>query len=258
LGNGYLSICDLIGPKELAAYYCKLFNLTTPGPDLENTLKNHSSTLGDFCNYIATYAGRQVIKPVIMMGKSCETAGIFKTLIKNLASRGVDTQHIQPSSAIVPLFNRKKSYIWLEEVNKLAPGSLTKFEYRESKTLQIGWMVIGLFLLYIIIIPFIWQFHWILFTPLLMGVIVLIIGYYGKPERISVGGYETVRDLVIGMKAHIHYDLIRYNYIGSVLYLILSSSIVIMNSLSRAPEKSLKTNSSLLRTLSGVKEVVRN
>ncbi|MFD0751772.1 hypothetical protein ACFQZS_16590 [Mucilaginibacter calamicampi] len=201
----WISICDLISHKKLAEYYHKLFNLNTPVFDLESILKNKSSTLEDFCRYISAYAQRQRITPVVIMSKSCETAAIFKTLMNNLAKRGVDTQNISPGSEIAPLFERKKSYIWLEEVNKLAPGSLTKFNYQENKVMQVAWAMFGLFAFSTVAVSLIRHFHWGLLVIMFISVILFVMGNRIKPAKITIGSYKTVRDLVLSMHAKINY-----------------------------------------------------
>jgi hypothetical protein len=196
-------ICDLIEPRKLAKYYHDLFKLETPIADLEDILiHEEQNKLHDFCDYIAQNAPKQNVVPIISLGQSCETASIFKTLIYNLKNRGINTNNIKPSSEFIPLFNKFGGEL-LEEVNKLAPGSLTKFEYRDNKIVRTGWSIIGIFILLIIVIPLIWHFHWGLMTLLGLGIIVVIIGKRFKPEKEIIGGYSTMRDLIMGMQRQI-------------------------------------------------------
>jgi hypothetical protein len=196
-------ICDLVGPRKLAKYHHDLFKLQSPIADMENILIHEKQNkLRDFCNYIAQNGTRQDITPIISLGQSCMTASIFKTLLSNLKNRGINTDNIRPSSEFVPLFNKFGSEL-LEEVNKLAPGSLTKFEYRDNRFVRTGWSIIAIFILLIIVIPLIWQFHWGLMTILGFGLILVIIGKRFNPEKEIIGGYDTVRDLIFGMQSQI-------------------------------------------------------
>jgi len=197
------SICDLIEPKKLARVYYESFNLATPIADLEDLFLQKSSKLRDFCRYISEHATKQTIKPIIIMGQSCMTAAIYKTLISNLKERGVKTQNISPSSKFIPLFN-KYGAILMEEVNKLAPGTLTKFEYRENWIVKIGIAFNLIFFLSIVVVPIVWHFHWSLMFILALGITISVIGNKFKPAKETIGGYETIRDLIFGMQAVIN------------------------------------------------------
>jgi hypothetical protein len=200
--SDWRTICDLIEPKSLAKVYYDLFNLETPLFHLEDILLLKKNSLKVFCTYISDHAKKQTILPVIMMGQSCLTAAIFKTLISNLQAKGVKTEAIKPSSKFIPLFY-KYGGVLLFEVNKLAPGSLTKFEYKDNRIVRAGWSIIGMFSLSIIIVPIIWHFHWSLLITLGIGFIVIVIGNRFKPEKINIGDYDTVRDLILGMQSHL-------------------------------------------------------
>ncbi len=64
----------------------------------------------------------------------------------------------------------------LQEVSKMAPGALTKFEYKSNKVVRIGGNIFAIFLLSIIIVPLIWHFHWSLFIILGAAIIVTTVG----------------------------------------------------------------------------------
>lgn len=120
------SICHLLKPKALAKSYYDSFQLKTQLADLELILTKSENSLRIFCDYLSEHAIKQSISPIIIMGHSCMTASIFKTLTGNLQARGVESKNIRPSSKIAPLF-KKHGGVLLEEVNKLAPGSLSNF-----------------------------------------------------------------------------------------------------------------------------------
>ncbi len=192
-------ICDLIEPKKLAKCYHDSFKLNTLVSELEILLSYSKNTLSDFCNYIADNAVRQEVLPVNIMGTNCMSAGIFKSLINNLKQKGIDTSGIQPSSGIVPIFNKHAGTL-LDEVSKLAPGSFTKFEYEENRITKwgLGLTLTGIFFLFIALAS---HFYWFLLLPLPAGIILLIIGRRFKPKKEVIGGYDTIRDLILGMQA---------------------------------------------------------
>ncbi len=199
----WTGICDLVEPKKLARCYSDLFEIKS-SIDIERILSTQDNSLKAFCTYIANNVVRQHVAPITILGQSCMSASVYKTLIANLRKRGVDTTDISPSSKLMPLFNKNASVL-LEEVSKLAPGSLTKFEFRENALVRIGWALIGLFILSIVIVPIIWHFHPALFVTLGLGLIFSIVGNkFLKPEKENIGDYTTVRDLVMGMQSKIN------------------------------------------------------
>lgn len=194
------SICDLVKPKALAKSYHDLFQLNTQLVDLEQILTQSENSLRSFCNYISEHAFKQTLSPIIIMGHPCMTASMFRTLTRNLQARGIESKDIRPSSKIAPLF-RKHGAIILEEVNKLVPGSLSKFEYRDNKIVRAGIAFNLFFFFSIIFVPLIWHFHGMLLIPLCLGITFIFIGNKFSPDKEVIGGYETIRDLIIGMQA---------------------------------------------------------
>lgn len=193
-------ICDLIEPIKLAKCHHDFFSIKTPLSDFEQLLHDEDNkTLGDFCNYVSANSEKTDIKPITSLGQKCLTASIFKSLIGKLNNRGIDTKDIRPSSKFVPLFD-KYTNEFIEEVNKLAPGSLTKFEYRDNKIVRLGWSIIGLSILGLILISVIWQFHWTMLLFIGLGIMTIVVGRQFEPEKEIIGGYDTIRDLIKGME----------------------------------------------------------
>jgi len=195
-------ICDLKDYMCLAKVYHEFFQLTTPLHELEDCLLLEKTKLSRFCHYIADHASRQTVLPMMSLGQLCMTASIFKTLMAKLKLRGVDIQHIRPSSEFKPLF-RKHGDVILEEVSKLAPGSLTKFDYVDNWISKTGGGFFLFFFFSIIIVPIVWHFHWSLLVPLVIAISLLIIGQRFSPAKEVIGGYDTVRDLIMGMQANL-------------------------------------------------------
>ncbi|GAB3936996.1 hypothetical protein [Mucilaginibacter myungsuensis] len=192
--------CDLIDPKSLAKVEHRSFQLATPVQELEIILSTETTTLLGFCRYISDHAVKLTVSPVMSLGTPCMSAAIFKTLTANLKERGVDVQHIRPSSKLAPIFN-KHGGILLTEVSKFAPGAFTKFEYEQNRISRTGGNFILLFLLSIIVVPFVWHFHWMLLLPLGIGILLWYIGSKFPPAKEVIGGYYTLRELVMAMQA---------------------------------------------------------
>ena len=167
---------------------------------LENETQN---TLGDFCNYISENAVREIIDPIILLGKECQEAAIFKTLLSKLSKKGVDINGIRPSSKFHPFFIKNLNELF-SITNRLAPGSLSKFEYKSNKTTKAGGLIIFLSLIFVAIFSIIWNFHWYLLIPTGIGLIINTVGNRLSPAKDILGGYDTMKDLIVGMNEKIN------------------------------------------------------
>jgi hypothetical protein len=196
----WIDACDLISHSELAKVYHETFNIKQPISELINILKNEDkNTLSEFCEYISQHAERQSIKPIKLLGQNCQTASIFRTLKQNLTKKGTDTTDLKPSTKVNEFF-LKSDGILFDEVNRIAPGTMSEFEYKANKVLLTG-RTIGFFAV-VFAIGFwsIWFFHWLLLLPIAIGIIIYQIGAKKEPEKMSVGGFENFRELIYGME----------------------------------------------------------
>lgn len=191
--------CDLVDSKTLAKIYHKKFRIDRPTSELENIfLDENNRTVFDFCEYISKHAKRENIKPIKLLGQNCQTASIFRTLKQNLTKKGVDTTQLKPSSEINPFF-LKYGGILIDEVNRIAPGTMSEFEYKSHKLSRIGRniMFIGFFAM--IGIWSVWNFNWWLILPLILGIIIFQIGDRKQPEKLNLSGFQNFRELIYGM-----------------------------------------------------------
>jgi len=200
----YSDICDLLAPNQLAKYYHELFELQTPLTDLQQIfIADEDNDLRIFCDYVSAHAIKDAIQPITLLGQTCMTATLFRTLMFKLHKKGVQTDGVKPSSPFMPLFNKYGGTI-VQEVNKLAPGALSHFEYTDNRMVRAGQGLTVIFILSIIIVPLVWKFHWTLFITLGLGLPLILVGRMFEPEKEIVGGYDTVRDLIIGMQMQIN------------------------------------------------------
>lgn len=198
----WVDACDLVGPKQLTKYYYELFELSSNYEELESIFLNGKyNNLGDLCQYLADNAIRKEIKPMVLFGRSCKSAAIFKTLKSELVKRGVDADFLKPSSEILPFFS-KHGGILLDVVCKIAPGSLTNFEYEDNRATSVGILIILTSFFLMIPISIFWAFHWAFFTPMIVGYLLIIIGRNMKPKRYSVG-FNTFRELIYEMESNL-------------------------------------------------------
>ena len=192
--------CDLIEPKKLAKVYHQSFNLNRPISELEDILIDENNrTVSDFCEYISKHAERQKIEPIRLLGQKCQTASIFRTLKQNLSNNGADTNDIKPSSEINPFF-MKYGGLLVDEVNKIAPGTMSEFDYKSNWISRIGRNIMWVGILLMILIWWIWSFHWLLLLPIAIGIVIFQIGDKQKPEKLNVSGFKNFRELIYGME----------------------------------------------------------
>ena len=193
-------ICDLIAPKKLAKVYHESFNLKTPLSELEKLFSDEDrSTISDFCEYISEHAEKEKIEPIRLLGHNCQTASIFRTLKQNLTEKGADTSDLKPSSEINPFF-LKYGGILFDEVNRIAPGTMSEFEYKANKIESIGTKVLFFSIVFAIGFWSIWFFNWLLLLPIAIGIIIYQIGAKKKPEKMNISGFDNFRELIYGME----------------------------------------------------------
>ncbi|KZS39512.1 hypothetical protein AWE51_25685 [Aquimarina aggregata] len=192
-------ICDLIEPNKLAQVYYKNFNLKTPISELEQLFTDEDkNTLSDFCEYISKHSEKQNIEPIKLLGQNCQTASIFRTLKQNLKEKGADISELKPSSEINPFF-LKYGGLLVDEVNRIAPGTMSEFEFKANKLSRIGRNIMFVGFFTGIGIWWIWSFNWFLLLPIAFGIVMFQIGDKKQPEKINISGFENFRELIYGM-----------------------------------------------------------
>lgn len=195
----WISICDLVRPEKLAKFYYHSFELKSDYSKLEYILLNGDKyNLGDLCQYIADSAIKREINPIVLFGKKCKSAAIFKTLKLELNKRGINTDNLKPSSEILPFF-LKYGGVLVDVVSRIAPGSLTNFEYEENRPTSVGTSLIILTLLLMVPTLIFWNFHWIFISPIVLGLILAIVGRNLEPKKCSVG-FNSFRELIYEME----------------------------------------------------------
>ena len=204
--NEWIVVCDLTGPKQLSRYYHGLFHLKRDVQELESMFLNNEKTkIGDLCEYLANHCERAKISSIVLFKQACMSAGIFRALISELNLKGMRTDNIKPSSKIIPFFKKGGGEL-LEVVSKMAPGTLTNFEYEDNKTTTTGAQITLIGVLFVVLMTIFWKFSWWLLIPVILGIIISKIGGWMKPKRFSVG-YNTFRDLVSAIENNLPTEL---------------------------------------------------
>jgi hypothetical protein len=190
---------DLLRWHKLAKVYNDEFKIDV---DLESWkgvfAPSNKKTVKDVCDLIASHAKIEVIKPVKVFGQTCISAAIFKSIKKNLESRGIDTSDIGPSSEIEPVL-KKHFGVFVGHINKNFAGVIPEIRKQRTSLERIS----GYFFL-IFITSLIGGIFW---NPLLnvsvptfiIGAILWFIDYKLFNYRrgmLTIPGIVTFRDLV--------------------------------------------------------------
>ena len=88
----------------------------------------------------------------------------------------------------------------VDEVNKIAPGTMSEFDYKSNWISRIGRNIMWVGILLMILIWWIWSFHWLLLLPIAIGIVIFQIGDKQKPEKLNVSGFKNFRELIYGME----------------------------------------------------------
>ncbi|MFM2387571.1 MAG: hypothetical protein RL660_2328 [Bacteroidota bacterium] len=199
----WLDTFDLVDTIRLAKIYHRKFNLSRPLSELENLLEDQeNTTISDFCEYIAANAEREKIDPIKLLGRNCTSAAIFRALKNKLAAIGIDTKGLKPSSEINPFFLKYGGQLF-SEVNRLAPGTWTEFDFKPNKMSRLGRNILFLGVLLLICRCCFGKFQWQLTLPIIIGIVLSYIGDKNQPERLSINGFKNFRQLILAIERNL-------------------------------------------------------
>ena len=120
---------DLVDTEDLGGAFNREFAMVLTGAQWRSILEPaRKRSLGQLCTVIAMNGRIPVIRPFMVAGRSCWSAGAFLTLRTHMAQHGVPTEQLRPSSAIA---DYEKDYVWsiIDGASKLAPGVLPTANY---------------------------------------------------------------------------------------------------------------------------------
>lgn len=124
---------DLLSWDKLSTVYNEEFRIEIPLESWKTAFQpGDKRTIKDVCELIAKHATIELISPLNVFGQSCLSSAIFKSIKKDLASRGIDVHSLSPSSQIEPIL---KNYFgeFVGYINIHFTGVIP--EIRERKTL---------------------------------------------------------------------------------------------------------------------------
>jgi hypothetical protein len=190
-------ICDLVETAQLWKYLNYYFRMDLDKESWMAALEPEDiKTLGDLCNFIASHANKEIIKPIKLFGSHCETAAIFKLLTAKLKDRGIDISDIKPSSQLEPLVKKNNSFL-IDEINQIDPSVLPLVNYKTNWVYKLG---LRTFMTLLFVTFFLAykesKWAWLTGATCLVGYIMTWIGAKLKPKQASFVDIQTVADLV--------------------------------------------------------------
>lgn len=206
--SDWISDCDLQTPKKLAKYYYKDFRLSVPYQHFETFFCQKGQTLWQLCKYLACYAKRPVVIPLALGGSPSQAAAIFMTLKRQLANVGENTDNLRPSTQLATYKNLGHL---VNEVNKIAPNSLTEFVYEKNRWSHYANTLIllgfaGIILTVVMVPLFNFSPLWC-FISLMLFVIGFILDKIGEnrpPKTLIIGHCKDFRELTYQMQQYLN------------------------------------------------------
>ncbi|TKG88388.1 hypothetical protein EYV94_27250 [Puteibacter caeruleilacunae] len=204
--ESWRNICDLLNPVELAKAHHEFFDLETDETELETILKREQeNTLKEYCEYIAQNAKRETITLSVSLGGKCLEAGILNSINQNLKKRGVNIKELKASNNF-PLLFKKYPSEFIEIVSKLAPGTISYYDIQENRISKAGGYLFLISLLVLVVALISGKLSWLAIIPFGVSVAILNIGRKIEPLSYEIGGFNTVKDLVVGIKANLNIE----------------------------------------------------
>lgn len=195
---------NLLDWDELAVFYDKMFQLNLSQSDWQKImLPKKEKTLGDFCEFIANHAVKPEIKPIKLLGRSCEEASIFRYLTNKLKSVNSNIETISPSSVVSEYLEENWQEIILQ-ANLIAPGVLPLVKYKPNRLVEYGEKLVGVGLLILLIDAFFknWIIGGFAFGIFISGYYLLKKSANAPAEQFEFEGITTFRDLVFKIKKY--------------------------------------------------------
>lgn len=195
----WLDARHLLPWMELRTIYNEWFEIEIPIEEWRSAagFSNEKSMQGVF-DLFSAHAKIEVIKSVKLFGQSCLSAAIFKSIKKNLKTRGIDTSGLAPSSKIEPVL-KKNFGQFVADINRNFSGVLPEIRKTET-TLSSLVGFTGLVSILSLVLSMAW--HNLLFVSGISFILAVILAtienrrFNQQEGMLTIPGIVTFRDLV--------------------------------------------------------------
>jgi hypothetical protein len=192
---------DLLGWQEIGHAYNKYWGISCSDDEWRAVLEPPSRRrITDVCQLIATRAVRPLIRPALVLGSPCASAGAFLIIRSLLHDAGAQAEEIAPSTPLAP-YTRRFTETFLGPISRLAPGSLPQIRIRTPFLDIVGWVVVVAVLLVAVGMSIGWR-PFTVFGVVLFVFCCTFIWYawwHMLPGSVSFGEMKTFRDLAVAV-----------------------------------------------------------
>ena len=190
---------DLLTWDKLAKVYNEEYGIEIPLETWKTVFEpGDQRTVQDVCALISKHAKIEVIKPINILGQVCLSSAIFKSIKKNLESKGIDTSKLSPSSRIEPVL-KKNFGEFVGYMSKTFTGVIPEINQTRTRLGKFAGYF-GLTLLLSLFAALFW--NKLLLVAALALLPTIILGYLSikqfktQDEMLTIPGIVTFRDLV--------------------------------------------------------------
>jgi hypothetical protein len=196
--------CDLVAAFELGYALNAWFGVYFGSWEWSTVLEPADRvTLRGVCELIASKAKVPDIRPILVCGSECLSAGVFLTIRTALRKEGIPVAGIRPSTRIAPVA-RKHLQAFITALGIVAPSVLPVPELKEKPVYRVGLWLAGAGLVSILLSLFM-RSSALAFSGLaseLMGFLVLLRLGAERFKSVSFREVETFRDLTEAVIRH--------------------------------------------------------
>jgi|GEM_PF-989579 len=190
---------DLLPTHPLAKALNSTLTLEVPLESWKAVLEPPDQrTVYDVCNFISQFARIEIVQPVKLLGQTCISAALFRSLHKNLQKRGIDTAGLRPSSDLEP-FLRNHFGEFVGYINTAYAGVIPSIHKKRTVLNTVCWLA-TLFSVSAFLAALVWDFSSVI---VMISVLTTISLWFlnnrlfkRKAGMIGVPGVVTFRDLI--------------------------------------------------------------
>jgi hypothetical protein len=191
--------CDLVEWKALAAALNTQWNLTLPLSEWTALLTPPKKRkLRGVCEVLSrSNRPKEVISPSIL-GRPCQTAGVFFAVRELLERDGADVSDLSPSS-LLSKYAIEHSRVFEQDISQLAPGALPTIRIQNPDYERAtGFTMLAMLCLFCSALASFWIS--LLWIPFLVAVLFSVawvnhVAQNSRPTSVTFGELKTMRDL---------------------------------------------------------------
>jgi hypothetical protein len=184
---------DLLGTRQLGRALNDGWDLDYSDAEWHRVLEpSNQRQLAGACRLIAAKAARPRIRPALLFGCTCGSAGAFLTVRSLLHEAGANATEVAPSTPLAPFACRYLG-VFLGPISRLAPGALPPARIHDPiRNTAACCLLAGIFGMLVGGFSGLVAFQ---VGGSLLAAISALVVYWSKPSAVEFGELRTFRDL---------------------------------------------------------------